>query len=175
MKRRIRAGEYAFPDNEWLRVSNEAKQLIREMLETTPEKRPTISSIMRNQWIAQYHNVPQTPLPTLDNLKEEKDNWQDVQQNMGMALGEMRVDWDKSKIKLRELPNANNPLLEKRKKKTQKDESPFQIQNINQKNQKNLNSEMIVEEISRESSVRSITPTNSRPMTPNDQMQFWTI
>ena len=52
MKRRIKAGEFAFPENEWARVSNEAKNLIKGMLETVPEKRITIDDIVRSKWIS---------------------------------------------------------------------------------------------------------------------------
>ena len=36
--------------------------------------------------------VPQTPLLTSDVLKEENEQWPDVQQGMSLALQEMRVD-----------------------------------------------------------------------------------
>ncbi len=52
MKRRIKAGEYAFPENEWSRVSKEAKTLIQGMLETIPAKRSNITDIMRSNWIS---------------------------------------------------------------------------------------------------------------------------
>lgn len=35
MKRRIKAGEYTFPEAEWSRVSQDAKTLIKGMLETS--------------------------------------------------------------------------------------------------------------------------------------------
>jgi len=52
MKRRIKAGEYAFPDAEWSRVSSDAKKLISKMLETIPEKRSTINDVMKSSWIS---------------------------------------------------------------------------------------------------------------------------
>jgi mitogen-activated protein kinase-activated protein kinase 2 len=52
MKRRIKAGEYAFPENEWSRVSKEAKNLIQGMLETIPEKRSNINDIVKSSWIS---------------------------------------------------------------------------------------------------------------------------
>jgi mitogen-activated protein kinase-activated protein kinase 2 len=52
MKRRIKAGEYAFPENEWSRVSQEAKTLIQGMLETIPAKRSNINDIMKSNWIS---------------------------------------------------------------------------------------------------------------------------
>ena len=40
----------------------------------------------------QYNAVPPTPLLTSDVLKEENEQWPDVQQGMSLALREMRVD-----------------------------------------------------------------------------------
>ena len=40
----------------------------------------------------QYDAVPPTPLLTSDVLKEETEQWPDVQQGMSVALSEMRVD-----------------------------------------------------------------------------------
>ena len=40
----------------------------------------------------QYNAVPPTPLLTTDVLKEENEQWPDVQQGMSLALREMRVD-----------------------------------------------------------------------------------
>ena len=61
-------------------------------LKTNPEERLTIDQVIRNQWISQYNAVPQTPLLTSDVLKEETEQWLDVQQGMSLALREMRVD-----------------------------------------------------------------------------------
>ena len=80
-------------------------------LKTNPEERLTIDQVIRAQWIAvssgtlfdsaakyklkyfqQYNAVPQTPLLTSDVLKEETEQWLDVQQGMSLALREMRVD-----------------------------------------------------------------------------------
>jgi mitogen-activated protein kinase-activated protein kinase 2 len=52
MKKRIKAGEYTFPEAEWGRVSPDAKNIIKGMLETVPEKRSTIRDIMRSSWIS---------------------------------------------------------------------------------------------------------------------------
>lgn len=52
MKKRIRTGQFDFPDPEWSCVSKEAKDLIRGMLDVDPTKRFTIDQFMRTQWIA---------------------------------------------------------------------------------------------------------------------------
>lgn len=139
MKRRIKAGEYTFPEAEWSRVSKEAKELIKGMLETVPEKRSTINDIMKSNWISRYHNVPQTPLPSLDILKEDKDQWTEVQQNMGKALDEMRIKDSVVKLDL-----SKNKFLEKR-----------------MKNKKNKQDDLqpVPEDISREQSMMSVGST----------------
>ena len=44
--------------------------------------------------------VPQTPLLTSDVLKEENEQWPDVQQGMSLALREMRVDQVRVTVKI---------------------------------------------------------------------------
>jgi serine/threonine protein kinase len=169
MKRRIKAGEFAFPLAEWSRVSKEAKDLIQGMLETQPEKRSTINDIVKSNWISRYLSVPQTPLPSLDILREDKDNWSEVQQNMGKALDEMRINWD-SKVKLKELKIVNNPLFERRMNKKMTKEvmapPPQQAAGAAAAAAAAVTPNILlpvgdVDMISRESSM-----TNSRPSTP---------
>ncbi|XP_015669613.1 MAP kinase-activated protein kinase 3-like [Protobothrops mucrosquamatus] len=88
MKRRIRMGQYGFPNPEWAEVSDEAKQLIRLLLKTDPTERMTISQFMNHPWI---------------------------NEEMTSALATMRVDYDQVKIK--DLKISNNRLLNKRRKK----------------------------------------------------------
>lgn len=52
MKKRIRTGQYDFPNPEWQNVSQDAKDLIQGMLCIDPTKRFTIDQVMRNKWIA---------------------------------------------------------------------------------------------------------------------------
>ena len=121
MKRRIRSGQYEFPNPEWTNVSHDAKELIKGCLKTNPEERLTIDEVIRNKWVAvrwwqkifwwwlyrklfqQYNAVPPTPLLTSDVLKEENEQWPDVQQGMSAALREMRVDQVLFKILLQRI------------------------------------------------------------------------
>ncbi len=103
--------------SEWEKVSKDAKDLIRGMLKTDPTERFTIDDVIRNKWVdvsiktnefpheiqmynilflffQQYTAVPQTPLLTSQVLKEENEQWPEVQQEMSQALREMRVDND---------------------------------------------------------------------------------
>lgn len=97
MKKRIRTGQYDFPNPEWQNVSNGAKDLIKDMLSVDPSKRLTIEEVISNKWIAQYNEVPQTPLCTGRVLKEGEDTWPDVQEEMTRSLATMRVDYDQVK------------------------------------------------------------------------------
>lgn len=117
MKKRIRSGQYEFPNPEWKNVSNDAKELIKGCLKTNPEERLTIDQVIRNKWIAQYNVVPPTPLLTSDVLKEENEQWPDVQQGMSLALREMRVDQDQPFMVKNPKSESNSALVKKRRAK----------------------------------------------------------
>ncbi|CAF0955786.1 unnamed protein product [Didymodactylos carnosus] len=79
MKRKIRAGEYRFPDSDWNTVSHEAKDLIRAMLTVEPESRPTIEEVLQSPWLSKFaENVPNTSLNTPAVLVEQSEQWPDV-------------------------------------------------------------------------------------------------
>lgn len=133
--------------------------------------------------LKRYYNVPQTPLPSVEILKEDRDNWKEVQQNMGLALDEMRINWDaKTLIKL---DPTKNKLFEKRTQKKKTDTEITMVESTSKKtatspssglspstaaaSAASANSSMIVEDLSREAStvtMRGQTPTNSRPSSP---------
>uniref|UniRef100_A0A8C4NKS3 non-specific serine/threonine protein kinase n=2 Tax=Myxinidae TaxID=7762 RepID=A0A8C4NKS3_EPTBU len=115
MKKRIRLGQYEFPNPEWAEVSTEAKQLISELLKTDPSARMTITEFMNHPWINQSMVMPQTPLYTSRVLQEDKDLWEEVKDEMTCALASLRVNYDQVKIK--DLEDSSNPLLNKRRKK----------------------------------------------------------
>ena len=69
MKKRIRQGQYTFPEAEWRNVSSEgkltvvfelicmllvslAKDLIRQLLKTDPDARLKIGEVLKHSWIA---------------------------------------------------------------------------------------------------------------------------
>ncbi|KAK3104002.1 hypothetical protein FSP39_023566 [Pinctada imbricata] len=115
MKKRIRNGQYEFPNPEWSKVSKEAKDLIRGLLKTVPEERLSIEAVMQNKWISDHTFVPATPLFSAKILKEDEDMWLDVQEEMTNALATMRVDYEQCQIK--NLEDTDNPILKKRKRR----------------------------------------------------------
>ncbi|XP_051760032.1 MAP kinase-activated protein kinase 2-like [Ctenopharyngodon idella] len=115
MRKRIRNGQYEFPNPEWSQVSEEAKQLICQLLKTDPTERMTIAEFMNHSWINKSMTVPPTHLHTSRVLMEESDVWDKVKEEMSNALATMRVDYEQIKIKA--IEDSSNPLLLKRRKK----------------------------------------------------------
>ncbi|KFP06173.1 MAP kinase-activated protein kinase 2, partial [Calypte anna] len=120
MKKRIRMGQYEFPNPEWSEVSeegsgwgmrmgmgNEMRMGMGWSLQLPAHSPPL-------PW-QQSMQVPQTPLHTSRVLKEEKDLWEDVKEEMTSALATMRVDYEQ--IKIKKIEDSSNPLLMKRRKK----------------------------------------------------------
>ena len=114
MKRRIRSGQYQFPKPEWTNVSSDCKELIKGCLKTNPDERLTIDQVIGSKWVSQYNTVPPTPLLTTEVLKEETEQWPDVQQGMSLALREMRVDQDTTITIKNPKTNPNSALAKKR-------------------------------------------------------------
>lgn len=56
-----------------------AKDLISRLLIVQPQQRLTIEQVMLHPWLVGHKLVPQTPLPTLEILNEERQNWNEVQ------------------------------------------------------------------------------------------------
>jgi len=118
MKRRIRQGQYSFPDSEWKNVSQGAKDLIRNLLKTEPSQRYNIQQLMNHSWIKSYTEVPQTPLHTAAIMAEDTEMLTEAQDEMTLALQAMRVPFE-DQIRLKEINISSNPLLNRRKKAQQ--------------------------------------------------------
>lgn len=68
MKKRIRAAQFEFPDQEWKHVSDQAKDLIRNLLQVDPAKRMTIDQLCEHSWVSTHLEVPITPLCSLAGM-----------------------------------------------------------------------------------------------------------
>ncbi len=109
--------------------------------------------------------MPETPLPSLEILKEDRDNWPEFHQNMGKALFEMRLP-DKNLV-IKPLPTVNNPLLERRMKKPKTDVNAQQTSAVAAATVSKTKNDLVVEDLTRENTmVAAQTPTNSRPSSP---------
>lgn len=124
MKKRIRQGQYGFPDAEWKNVSSQAKELIQGLLKTDPSQRFTITQVMKHPWIMKYTEVPATPLTTTAYLQEDHEMIEEVKEEMALHLQSLRFVDQEDQVKLKDMAVnlSSNPLLNRRKKnKTTKD------------------------------------------------------
>jgi hypothetical protein len=110
----------------------------------------------------------------LEILREDPETMTEIHQNMGKALDEMRIR--DPNFKMKELNIVNNPLFERRMKKTKAGEVLAESSKTSAASTSSadmpppstaiaFSQPMIVEEYSREQSM--ITPTNSRQSSPN--------
>lgn len=60
--RRTAAGEYSFPDREWMHVSEDAKSFVRSLLQKRPDLRLTAKAALQHRWLAQPENLNTRPL-----------------------------------------------------------------------------------------------------------------
>lgn len=67
------SGKFTLDEEEWENVSNEAKDLVRKLLEYNPDKRISAAAALQHPWIvnvAPTNTVSKTVAKkTLDNLK----------------------------------------------------------------------------------------------------------
>eukprot|EP01135_Chromosphaera_perkinsii_P005880 Nk52_evm13s370 gene=Nk52_evmTU13s370 len=113
MKRRIRLGQYDFPEEEFGGVSSAAKDLIKSLLHTDANARMTITEMVEHPWISGVMNVPQTPLKSARILQEDRDGLAEAKEELTQALASMRVD---ATLTLKPMQDASCALLNKRKK-----------------------------------------------------------
>lgn len=59
---KIKNCEYSFPKEQWEGISDEAKDLIGQLLQTNAKLRPTAEKVLQHPWLQQA--VPDTPLQT---------------------------------------------------------------------------------------------------------------
>ena len=135
MEKRIKRGEYEFPEAEWSLISQEAKALIDGMLETQPESRLTIDQVMKNKWLVNFTQLPKKRLNSIKVMNQDKKNWPEILESMGKALNEMRVNYEQD-IKLKKMTDVNNPLLKRRLAKSGKLANGLNLANVTNDNSK---------------------------------------
>lgn len=60
--RRTAAGQFAFPDREWASVSEDAKSLVKALLQIRPETRLTAKAALQHKWLALPDQNSRTPI-----------------------------------------------------------------------------------------------------------------
>ncbi|KAI8478601.1 MAP kinase-activated protein kinase 5 [Branchiostoma belcheri] len=112
MKRKIMAGEYRFPKNEWSVVSDMAKDVIQRLLEVDPVKRMTVQQLIHHTWLL-GEEAPELALLS-PAIMQDKDALHEVMHAHAQQLTVMRTP--DTTFQLKPLTSAENPILKKRLK-----------------------------------------------------------
>ncbi|VDP38874.1 unnamed protein product [Soboliphyme baturini] len=67
---RIQAGHYSFPEEDWGRISENAKDLIRHLLVRDVKQRYLVDDVLNHPWL--QNEAPKTPLQTPDVLSRNE-------------------------------------------------------------------------------------------------------
>lgn len=59
---KIKNCEYSFPEEDWRGISEQAKDLIGQLLQINSKLRPSAQQVLQHPWL--QHAVPETPLQT---------------------------------------------------------------------------------------------------------------
>eukprot|EP00045_Choanoeca_perplexa_P010304 m.103686 g.103686 ORF g.103686 m.103686 type:complete len:404 (+) comp15229_c0_seq2:127-1338(+) len=117
MKQRIRTGTFAFHDEYWKDVSEEAKQLVRGLLEVNALQRLNAQQLRQAQWI-QGDAVKPTPLKTPRELSSSANERDEDAELLNEELEEMRTHTD---VRLKSTADlGKNAILARRSKKAAK-------------------------------------------------------
>ncbi|XP_018666684.2 MAP kinase-activated protein kinase 5 [Ciona intestinalis] len=109
MRRKIMNGTYNFPEREWERVSEPAKDIVRKLLCVDPHERMNIEDLVQHPWLNE--EVPDTLLQS-PVFMSNKANMQDTIALHSSHVRNMRIPDRPSKLK--PVESAVNPILVKR-------------------------------------------------------------
>ncbi len=71
--RMIAIGKYEFPDREWSRISEDAKSLVRGLLQVDPDKRLTADAALQHRWLADPNAQSSSPIQNdLSNIHSSR-------------------------------------------------------------------------------------------------------
>ena len=117
MRRKIMSGTYQFPEREWARVSDHAKDVVKCLLCVDPHDRMNIDELVRHPWLTE--EAPDTLLQSLVYMTS-KSSLQEVALMHENQLKKMRIP-DRP-VNLKPIESAINPILIKRKEINRKEE-----------------------------------------------------
>ena len=117
MRKKIMSGSYQFPEREWDRVSERAKDVVKRLLCVDPHERMTIDQLVQHPWLTE--EAPDTLLQSLVYMNS-KSSLQEVALVHEKHLKKMRIP-DRP-VNLKPIESAINPILVKRKEQNRKEE-----------------------------------------------------
>ena len=117
MRRKIMSGTYQFPEREWARVSDRAKDVVKRLLCVDPHERMNIDELVKHPWLTE--EAPDTLLQSLVYMSN-KSSMQEVALLHDKHLKKMRIP--ERPVNLKPIESAINPILINRKGNNRKEE-----------------------------------------------------
>ncbi|ELU04869.1 hypothetical protein CAPTEDRAFT_227750 [Capitella teleta] len=111
MKKKIMAGHYDFPREDWAHISDMAQDLVKKLLTVDPAGRLTVEGVLEHPWLKE---APLTILQSPAVLMDNKAMVQDLKDHHSEQLTSMRTP--DNRVILKPMHQANNPILKKRAK-----------------------------------------------------------
>ncbi|XP_039248171.2 MAP kinase-activated protein kinase 5-like [Styela clava] len=110
MRKKIMTGTYEFPDREWARVSENAKDVVKRLLCVEPGSRMNVESLVQHPWLTE--EAPDTPLqsPMYISNKAHREH---TAATYEAQLKQMRIP-DRP-VNLKPIESALNPILIERR------------------------------------------------------------
>lgn len=112
MKSRIMSGSFEFPEKEWSNISDDAKDLVRNLLCVDATKRIPIDSVLAHPWLSSA-TVPAEDLPS-PNIMMDKEALDQAKAFHSEFLQDMRRE--EEGFFLKPVGKSQNKLLSNRKK-----------------------------------------------------------
>lgn len=127
MRKKIMSGNFDFPDREWNKISEDAKDLIRSLLCVEESERIGVEDLLRHRWLV-HINVPSHNLPS-PNIMMDKDALEQAKAAHSEFLQGMRRE--EEGFYLKPISKSQNKLLTNRKQATAGMTSPVKTK-VNQ-------------------------------------------
>lgn len=119
MRNKIMAGDYEFPPNEWNLISEDAKNIIRQLLDVNPANRMSARQLAAHPWLRRTStSCSSTPLSS-PHMLADKDQWDQIKMAYAMEMTQLRMA--DSPVTLKSMSAADNPMIRKRKHRQTKD------------------------------------------------------
>lgn len=111
MRKKIMSGNFDFPNREWDKISDDAKDLIRHLLCVEESERISVDDLLRHRWLV-HINVPSNDLPS-PSILLDRDTLEQAKAVHSEFLQGMRREEDG--FYLKPISKSHNKLLTNRK------------------------------------------------------------
>ncbi|KAK6192762.1 hypothetical protein SNE40_004180 [Patella caerulea] len=116
MRKKILSGDYEFPEDDWRNISKSAKDIISRLLHIDPSQRMTIDELIIHPWLLN----PSDKKLNSPVVLADKESLEDINLAHGGELMVMRLN--STKLCLKPISTANNPIIKKRQRRSSVEE-----------------------------------------------------